>query len=125
MSVIRNGKKFLFTLIVASAFITNTVLSNPIDQAYGNLRYKCDDKRYKEALELVDQFRVEYPNSKHEASVTLIAAEASLGAGMLERCKAEVKRLQLKYSDSSYIDDSYMILARCDLLLENWNHHFP
>ncbi|MCF7811804.1 ABC transporter substrate-binding protein [bacterium] len=121
MSIIRNSKKLLFTLIVASAFVTNTALSNPIDQAYGNLRYKCDDKRYKEALELVDQFRKDYPGSKHEASVTLIAAEASLGAGMLERCRAEAKRLQLKFSDSSYIDDSYMILARCDLLLENWN----
>jgi ABC-type branched-subunit amino acid transport system substrate-binding protein len=121
LSVIGNSKKLLFILIVASAFIASTVLSNPIDQAYGNLRYKCDDKRYAEALELVDQFRKEYPGSKHEASVTLVAAEASLGAGMLERCKAEVKRLQLKFTDSSYIDDSYMVLARCDLLSENWD----
>jgi len=87
---------------------------------YTQLRDLFDAGNYEELLAEVDTFRMEFPKSARESSVTFLSAQAAVRLRMLDRARSEAQQLLLKFPHSGYADDARWILAECALMSEQW-----
>ncbi len=115
-------KNFLIAFLFVSMVMSTQALCQQTDymdiDSYNQLLRAYENQQWQTALDLSDNYLNSFPHSNKRASAIYIAAQSALYLRQFNRSFYEIKRLQLLYPNSEYIDDTHWLLAQLSLKSE-------
>lgn len=103
-------------LLIATAYAQSA-----IERAINSIRTNIENENWESALSSIDRFRIDFPRSEYESTITYLAAQSALRARWLGRARYEAQTLLIKFPQSKYNDAARWVLAECSIQAEQWD----